>query len=159
MNDSFNEPNNLNNSPIGNAIQFGSLLLTEGIKAIALTISKNKELEIEKLKKEMIMMENKKKENDNKKQILELELSRKENDFLNNSILTFNYKKYLFNKEKMKEIYNNLINEINNIINELKMNNNFIEKIKQKILNLIKEKKEFLKETKKMNIYIILITI
>ena len=158
MNDSFNEPNNPNNFLIGNIIQFGSSLLSEGIKAIALTISKNKELEIEKLKKEMIMMENKKKENDNRKQILELELKRKENDFLNNSILTFNYKKYLFNKEKMKEIYNNLINEINNIINELKMNNNFIEKIKQKILNLIKEKKEFLKETKKMNIYIMGIT-
>ena len=146
MNDSFNEPNNSNNLLIGNIIKYGSSLLSEGIKAIALTISKNKDLEIEKLKKEMIMMENKKKENENRKQILELELNKKENDFLNNSILTFNYKKYLFNKEKMKEIYNNLINEINNIINELKMNNNFIEKIKQKILNLIKGKKELLKE-------------
>ena len=61
MNDSFNEPNNSNNLLIGNIIQYGSSLLSEGIKAIALTISKNKDLEIEKLKKEMIMMENKKK--------------------------------------------------------------------------------------------------
>ena len=46
----------------------------------------------------------------------------------------------------MNRINNNLINEMNNIINELKLNNKFIEKIKQKILNLIKGKKELLKE-------------
>ena len=50
MNDSFNEPNNSNNLLIGNIIKYGSSLLSEGIKAIALTISKNKELEIKKKK-------------------------------------------------------------------------------------------------------------
>ena len=51
----------------GNAIQYGSVLLSELIKTISNINSKNKDLEIEKLEKEIANMENKKIENDNKK--------------------------------------------------------------------------------------------
>ena len=143
---------------LGSVIQYGSVLLSEGIKAISHVISHNKNLEIEQLKLEKANMENKKIENDNRKKKLELELNNIENDYLNNSIINYKYEKNLSNTEKMEEIHNNLKNELKNTINELILNDNFIENIKKKILNLITEKKMLLKDNKRMNIYIMGIT-
>ena len=158
MNESSEEKNKFKYQMFGNAIQYGSVLISEGIKAISHIISQKKELELEQLKKEMAIMENKKIENDNIKKRLELELNNIENDYLNNSIINYKYEKNLSNTEKMEEIHNNLKNELKNIINELILNDNFIENIKKKILNLITEKKKLLKISKRMNIYIMGIT-
>ena len=143
---------------IGNVIQYGSVIISEVIKAISHNSSQKKNLEIEQLKLEKANMENKKIENDNRKKMLELELNNIENDYLNNSIINYKYEKNLSNIEKMEEIHNNLKNELKNIINELILNDNFIENIKKKILNLITEKKKLLKISKRMNIYIMGIT-
>ena len=57
----------------------------------------------------------------------------------------------------MEEIHNNLKIELKNIINELILNDNFIENIKQNIKSN-NRKKKLLKVSKRMNIYIMGIT-
>ena len=150
--------NSIQSKIIDNAFQYGSTILCEGIKAISHIITKSKDLEIEKLKQINAMMENKKRENENKTKMLELELNKEENDYLNNNIITYNYEKESLNKEEMIKIINNFKNELSIIIEKLKINENFIRKIKEKILNLIREKKQLLKESKRMNIYIMGVT-
>ncbi len=145
MNESSEEKNKFKYQMFGNAIQYGSVLISEGIKAISHIISQKKELELEQLKKEMAIMENKKIENDNIKKRLELELNNIENDYLNNSIINYKYEKNLSNTEKMEEIHNNLKNELKNIINELILNDNFIENIKKKNIKSNNRKKKVIK--------------